>query len=211
MYIDTSHLTRGGKTYTRHLLRKSYRAHGKVLHRTIANVSHCSAAEIEALRLALRHKGELEYLGPLQDAITLKLDIGENYSQTSPSLPLHRRKKPMGAGEAFWHPGTTAGRRRTERLVRFPQEALQHGLDSARLQHHLQRPSQPLAGMLFLMPSDDVAIALDLCSALLDEPAFDVTPGELDHHHIFVHCLVGSHAKVRQSQSGFQVKIVHLA
>jgi len=72
MYIDTSHITRGGKTYTRHLLRESYRAHGKVLHRTIANVSHCSEAEIEALRLALRHKGELEHLGTIQDAITLK-------------------------------------------------------------------------------------------------------------------------------------------
>jgi hypothetical protein len=31
MYIDTSRITRGGKTYTRHLLRESYRAHGKVL------------------------------------------------------------------------------------------------------------------------------------------------------------------------------------
>src|SRR5215831_4437845 len=72
MYIDTSHITRGGKTYTRHLLRESYRAHGKVLHRTIANVRHCSEAEIEAIRLALRHKGELEHLGTLQDAVTLK-------------------------------------------------------------------------------------------------------------------------------------------
>src|SRR5215468_3014134 len=72
MYVDTSHITRGGKTYTRHLLRESYRANGKVLHRTIANVSHCSEAEIEALRLALRHKGELENLGTIQDAITLK-------------------------------------------------------------------------------------------------------------------------------------------
>src|SRR5919109_3987186 len=72
MYIDTSHITRGGKTYTRHLLRESYRANGKVLHRTIANVSQCSAAEIEALRLALRHKESLEHLGNLQDAITLK-------------------------------------------------------------------------------------------------------------------------------------------
>src|SRR5512132_3878701 len=70
MYIDTSHITRGGKTYTRHLLRESYRAHGKVLHRTLANVSHCSEAEIEAIRLALRHKGELEHLGTIQDAIT---------------------------------------------------------------------------------------------------------------------------------------------
>ncbi len=72
MYIDTSHITRGGKTYTRHLLRESYRANGKVLHRTIANVSQCSEAEIEAIRLALRHKGDLEYLGTIQDAITLK-------------------------------------------------------------------------------------------------------------------------------------------
>src|SRR5467141_1992791 len=72
MYIDTSHLTRGGKTYTRHLLRESYRANGKVLHRTIANVSHCSQAEIEAMRLALRHKEALEHLGTIQDAITLK-------------------------------------------------------------------------------------------------------------------------------------------
>jgi hypothetical protein len=72
MYIDTSHITRGGKTYTRHLLRESYRANGKVLHRTIANVSHCSEAEIEAMRLALRHKADLEHLGTIQDAITLK-------------------------------------------------------------------------------------------------------------------------------------------
>ncbi len=72
MYIDTSHITRGGKTYTRHLLRESYRANGKVLHRTIANVSHCSAAEIEAMRLALRHKENLEHLGTVQDAVTLK-------------------------------------------------------------------------------------------------------------------------------------------
>jgi transposase len=72
MYVDTSHITRGGKTYTRHLLRESYRAYGKVLHRTIATVSHCSAAEIEALRLALRHKEDLEHLGTLTDSFLLK-------------------------------------------------------------------------------------------------------------------------------------------
>jgi DDE family transposase len=72
MYVDTSHITRSGKTYTRHLLRESYRANGKVLHRTIANVSHCSAAEIEAIRLALRHKQDLEHLGTVQEAVTLK-------------------------------------------------------------------------------------------------------------------------------------------
>jgi Transposase DDE domain len=72
MYIDTSHITRGGKTYTRHLLRESYRANGKVLHRTIANLSQCSAAEIAAIRLALRHKEELENLGTIQAALTLE-------------------------------------------------------------------------------------------------------------------------------------------
>ena len=72
MYVDASHITRGGKTSTRHLLRESYRAHGKVLHRTIANLSQCSASEIEAIRLALRHKEELENLGTIQDAITLQ-------------------------------------------------------------------------------------------------------------------------------------------
>jgi Transposase DDE domain len=75
MYIDTSHITRGGKTYTRHLLRESYRANGKVLHRTIANVSHCSAAEIEAMRLALRHKEDLAHLGTIQDSITLQQGV----------------------------------------------------------------------------------------------------------------------------------------
>src|SRR2546426_10781686 len=72
MYIDTSHITRGGKTYTRHLLRESYRANGKVLHRTLANVSHCSSAEIEAIRLALRHKEDLEHLGTIQATVALK-------------------------------------------------------------------------------------------------------------------------------------------
>src|SRR3989475_11296962 len=75
MYIDTSHITRGDKTYTRHLLRESYRANGKVLHRTIANVSHCSEAEIEAMRLALRHKEGLGQLGTIQDAVTLKQGV----------------------------------------------------------------------------------------------------------------------------------------
>jgi hypothetical protein len=70
MYIDTSRITRGGKTDTRPLLRESYRANGKVLHRTLANVSHGSEVELEAIRLARRHKGELEHLGTIQDAIT---------------------------------------------------------------------------------------------------------------------------------------------
>ena len=72
MYVDTSHLRQGNKTYTRHLLRESFRDHGQVKHRTIANLSACSAAEIEAIRLALRHKSDLAALGPAPRTITVQ-------------------------------------------------------------------------------------------------------------------------------------------
>jgi hypothetical protein len=62
MHLDSSTVRKGDKTYTRHLLRDSYRENGKVKHRTIANFSQCSPAEIEAIRLALRHKHELSTL-----------------------------------------------------------------------------------------------------------------------------------------------------
>lgn len=60
MFVDTSKV-RGanGKTYSRHLLRSSHREDGKVRHRTLGNLSGCSDEEIEAIRLALRHKGRL--------------------------------------------------------------------------------------------------------------------------------------------------------
>jgi hypothetical protein len=56
MYLDSSKTKLGDKIYTRHLLRESYREGKKVKHRTIANLSHCSPDEIEAVRLALKHK-----------------------------------------------------------------------------------------------------------------------------------------------------------
>jgi len=72
MYVDVSHVRQGGKTYTRCLLRESYREDGKVKHRTIANLSGCSAAEIEAIRLALRHKDNLSALGTNASEIVIK-------------------------------------------------------------------------------------------------------------------------------------------
>jgi len=62
MYLDTSTVKQKNKTYTRHLLRESYRENGKVKHRTIANLSSCSENEVEAIRLALRHKDDLATL-----------------------------------------------------------------------------------------------------------------------------------------------------
>ncbi len=63
MHVDSCKTTgRNGKTYTRHLLRETYREDGKVKHRTIANISHCADEEVEAIRLALRHKSDLAAL-----------------------------------------------------------------------------------------------------------------------------------------------------
>jgi len=58
MYVDSC---KTGK-YTRHLLRDSFRENGKVKHHTVANLSGCSQEEIQAIRLALKHKGQLESL-----------------------------------------------------------------------------------------------------------------------------------------------------
>lgn len=70
MYVDTSHSTQRGKTYRRHLLRESFRENGKVKHRTLANLSHCTEDEIAAIKLALKHKGNLAELGTIEDIDT---------------------------------------------------------------------------------------------------------------------------------------------
>lgn len=63
MYVDTSISKRSsGTLQVRHLLRESHRINGKVVKKTIANISHLSNAEIESLRLALRHKDNLSEL-----------------------------------------------------------------------------------------------------------------------------------------------------
>lgn len=64
MYLDRSHTTVNGKTYHRVLLRQSFRQHGKVKHRTIANLSACSQDELQAIELAFQHKHDLDALRP---------------------------------------------------------------------------------------------------------------------------------------------------
>ena len=75
MYVDIS---KSQGKYTRYLLRESYREDGKVKHRTIANVSNCSEDEIEAIRLALRHKKDLAALISTRNDICLRqgLSVG---------------------------------------------------------------------------------------------------------------------------------------
>ena len=77
MYVDTSHR----KTYTRYLLRDSYRENGKVKHRTIASLSSCSQEEIAAIKLALKHKGDLAHLVNIKQIKAREgLRIGAVYS-----------------------------------------------------------------------------------------------------------------------------------
>ncbi len=72
MFIDVSSTTIKGKSYTRVLLRESFREQGKVKHRTLANLSQCSDQEIQALRLALKHKADLTQLGNLEADLRLE-------------------------------------------------------------------------------------------------------------------------------------------
>ena len=78
MRLDTIKKTVNGNTYTSHLLRQAFRDNGKVRHRTIANLSGCSEDEIQAIRLALQHKGDLTQLARLKDDLRIQqgLSIG---------------------------------------------------------------------------------------------------------------------------------------
>jgi transposase len=67
MYICSSTIKTKTGLYTRHLLRHSYRCKitKKVKHRSIANLSHCSKEELDAIRLALKHKNNLQNIGQI--------------------------------------------------------------------------------------------------------------------------------------------------
>ncbi len=53
----------------------SFREDGKVKHKTILNLSVCSEAEVAAIKLALKHKGNLASLAPAAD---LKATLGKS-------------------------------------------------------------------------------------------------------------------------------------
>ena len=79
MFIARSKFkTKSGKIYESVLLRESYRENGQVKKRTVANLSHCSEEEINAIELALNHKHDLSNLGSFSDSVSVKegLSIG---------------------------------------------------------------------------------------------------------------------------------------
>lgn len=75
MFIEKTN-SRG--KYTCYLLRETYREKNKVKHRTIANLSGCSKEEIEAMRLAIKHKNDLSQLVSVTEAVSLRqgLSVG---------------------------------------------------------------------------------------------------------------------------------------
>ena len=95
------------KIYRSILLRESYREDGKVKKRTIANLSHCTAGEIAAIKLALSHKEDLTVLGSLKESVQLEegLSVGSVWAvyQVGKGLGL---EKALGTGFegklAFW-------------------------------------------------------------------------------------------------------------
>jgi Transposase DDE domain len=69
MYLtETTRPGPNGTVYRCVLLRQSYREGGTVKNRTLANLSHCSPQEVEAIRMALQHKDDLAVLGTFQNA-----------------------------------------------------------------------------------------------------------------------------------------------
>lgn len=82
MHIVENKSKFGKKIYRSVLLRESYREGGKVKKRTIANLSNCTAQEIEAIKLALSHKDDLGALGALSDSVELHegLSVGAVWS-----------------------------------------------------------------------------------------------------------------------------------
>jgi transposase len=101
MYLDTSKVVIKGKLYSRCLLRESYRENGKVKHRTIANLSKCSAEEIAAVKLAFEHKHDIE-------SLTRPNPIKEQYSTQQGSsvgavAVLHGLARDLGIADALGH------------------------------------------------------------------------------------------------------------
>jgi hypothetical protein len=76
MHIVVNKSTQGKKIYNSILLRESAREDGKVKKRTIANLSHCSPEEINAIKLALKNKNNLD------DLINIKEDVDLEQGQS---------------------------------------------------------------------------------------------------------------------------------
>ena len=67
MYVDDQTIKRGDSSYRRVLLRESYREGGKVKKITLGNISKIPDEEIEAIKLALKMKDDLQTLKAMSE------------------------------------------------------------------------------------------------------------------------------------------------
>ena len=103
MYITRTTTKSKNKSSQRTLLRQSFREGRKVKNRTIANLSHCSKEEIEAVEFALKNKKSLDKLIAVDD---LKITRGMRLGAVWTGLEIARRlgiDKALGAErEGAW-------------------------------------------------------------------------------------------------------------
>jgi transposase len=95
MYIDTATYIRSGKTHKRYLLRESFWENGKVKKKTIASLCKLKQEEIDAIKLALKHKNNLQSLHDTKEATILQ---GKSYGAI---LVLQKIAKEMGIIDAL--------------------------------------------------------------------------------------------------------------
>lgn len=107
MYLTEVRSRSKNKIYRCILLREAYRQGGKVKNRTLANLSHGTPGEIEAIRLALAHKSDLTVLGSLAEAVEVceGVSIGAVWTvyQVARRLGIERALGTQRAGKvALW-------------------------------------------------------------------------------------------------------------
>ena len=95
MYIDTATYIRSGKAHKRYLLRESFWENGKVKKKTIASLCKLNQEEIDAMKLALKHKRDLQSLQSINAASVMQ---GKSYGAI---LTLQKIAKEMGITNAL--------------------------------------------------------------------------------------------------------------
>lgn len=96
MHIDSCTTKTANGTYTRHLLRDSYRdEQGRPRHHTLLNISDWPIEQIEAFKLVLRHKGQINNFGSLEE---IQLQQGASVGAI---FTLHKIAKDIGLVKAL--------------------------------------------------------------------------------------------------------------
>ena len=95
MYIDTATYIRSGKAHKRYLLRESFWENGKVKKKTIASLCKLNQEEIDAMKLALKHKRDLQSLQSIKAASVTQ---GKSYGAI---LALQKIAEEMGVANAL--------------------------------------------------------------------------------------------------------------